>query len=134
MRGSEPSVRGSCGAFYVESDRLGGVKPDHLRLLLLLIVGAGLPAASLWLDSATKAAETLRTGGVVLVLALMVWWLLGELDRRDGRCGEREAGLLQDLHAAQNENRVLWEKRVNDLVQMRNDYHAAVERLGGKKA
>jgi len=109
------------------------VKPDHLRLLLLLIVGAGLPAASLWLDSAAKVAETLRTGGIVLALALVVWWLLGELDRRDGRCGEREATLLADLRAAQSENRALWEKRVNDLAQMRNDYHAAIQWSGGKR-
>jgi len=109
------------------------VKQDHLRLLLLLVVGAGLPAASLWLDSAAKVADTLRAGGIVLALALVVWWLLGELDRRDSRCDAREAALLADLHAAQNENRVLWETRVNDLVKMRNDYHTAIQRLGGKR-
>lgn len=103
------------------------------RLLLLLAVGIGIPASSIALDPKNLAnvAEALRTGGVVLVMALVVWWLLGELDRRDEGCRKEKEALLNDLHTSRGEERAVWEKRVDDLVKMQSDYQTAIEKLRG---
>ena len=98
------------------------------RLLALLLVGVGVPASSAALDPA-HIAETLKTGGVILVLAIVVWWLVQRLEKQEAVSTEREASLLNDLHISRGETRQLWEKRVDDLVQMTADYQAAIDKL-----